>query len=144
MAVQDFIREKMLQIKVRKYISVAFTFFFSIVITGTPMQFQYCMNKLVAVGLQGVMEKHCSNCESNNLDGKCCSIKQEAAKLDKAFQVQKTDLPAAPVLTLVNLTPDSSNLSMLHDLRFQKQPGNKAPPIAGNIPLFIRNRTIRV
>lgn len=130
----------------KKFLITLFAVFYLGVSSGAILQFHYCMGQLTDWGLSNDTTQNagnCSNCGMNKGNSEdCCTDKKQEFKVKESqtaqvnscqVQVFALESISYPVLPELALTGASDLIS-----------GNKAPPRAQRIPVFIRNCNFRI
>lgn len=114
--------------------------------SGMTLHFHYCMGKLVKWGFSQPGNAPCDLCKTpKKTCGKsCCKDDYKQAKVDKS---QKTSTAVYQFAQAPALQLDQPNWNLSYvpaAIETGKASLSHAPPLIGDIPVFIRNCTFRI
>ncbi|MCJ8211048.1 hypothetical protein MUY27_15120 [Mucilaginibacter sp. RS28] len=111
--------------------------------SGATLHFQYCMGRLVGVGLSPVKAKvYRCGMAKRMAAKKCCKDKYQEFKTDKSSIAVSTAVPDQMVATPPNLFFVWS--PVVTTLTRYLVPQAQAPPLALAVPIYKRNATFRI
>jgi N6-adenosine-specific RNA methylase IME4 len=137
----------------KKFLTTILALIYLSASVGATIHWHYCMGKLISWGLTDRDGKNCSFCgmpKSNQANhcqiGKkgCCKDEHKHIKIDNDQNATESahKLPVPPIdLLAVNLTP----LPEDHVSAYAwVNPTTHAPPYLEKLPVFLRNRNVRI
>jgi len=137
----------------KKLLTTILAFIYLSTSMGATVHLLYCMGKLASWGLIDHESKHCAKCgmlkkttTAHGIDAgmNCCKDEHKQIKTDNDQKLSLSESYSYNVLAPYVSMSESS----LQDLRLFsvaiEYPNTHAPPLSGNLPLFIVYRNFRL
>jgi hypothetical protein len=130
----------------KKLFAVFLAILYVSVSSGATLHFQYCMGQFVKVTLWHDSKKKCKACGMAKVEKShknCCKDKHQHLQIEKD---QKHSRYTEPVCTFLGIKSAGTQYQVPDFLTYviTKFSNGEAPPIARNIPVFIRNCNFRI